>query len=311
MRTLLIPRREYEKLLKMSLAEISNYLGETQYRQEINELGVMYKGIELIEQALRHSFQRTIAKLKRISPPEYKEVIDAYLTRYDVENIKTVLRAQQAKLSKEEFRELILPVGKLSLAELERLFGLERQEVLRALPFSVAGGPLSEIETALDRQHYESLLAFAQRMPRQGALFRDFILRLVETRDLLTLLRLRREGFGQAEIAKHLFTTKRLFKRLLAAKDDESFATVIAASPFRDAIGGLLSGKSLIPVEIALTKRLYERALLFERQNPLSVYVILSFLFAKETEIENLQKIIKAKHLGIPAAVVAEQLVTA
>ncbi len=311
MRTLLIPRSEYEKLLKMSLAEISNYLGETQYRQEITELGVSYKGIELVEQALRTNFVRTIEKLKRISPPEYNEVIDAYLLRYDVENLKTVLRAQQAGLTVEELRALLLPVGQFSLEELERFAGMERQELLRLLTprFGKLEGSLGEIETALDHTLYRSLLSFAERLPKQGALFRRFIEEMVETRDLLTLFRLRREGFKQETIRRHLFTESVLLKRLLSAKDDEALAALLTPSPFRE-IAPLVSEASLIPLEIALMKRLYRRALLFERQNPLSVYVILSFLFAKETEVDNLRKIIKAKHLNIPVEVVAEQLVT-
>ena len=101
MQTLLIPAEEYQKLLKMSLPEISNYLGETEYQSEIRDMGVRYSGIELIEMALNSNYDATIQKLHRISPPPYNKMIDLYLARNDAENIKTILRGVIAGLKPE------------------------------------------------------------------------------------------------------------------------------------------------------------------------------------------------------------------
>ena len=35
----LLPREEYMRMLNMSLAEITRFIGETEYKQEIDELG--------------------------------------------------------------------------------------------------------------------------------------------------------------------------------------------------------------------------------------------------------------------------------
>ena len=39
-------------MLNMSLPEITRIIGETEYKQEIDELGTTFKGIDLIEVAL-------------------------------------------------------------------------------------------------------------------------------------------------------------------------------------------------------------------------------------------------------------------
>lgn len=318
MRTLLIPRQEYRKLLKMSLPEISHYLSESGYGKEMNELGVRFSGIELIEQALNRNFANTIEKLKRISPDSYNEFLDAYLLKYDIDNLKTIIRGKRAGLPEAEIRELLLPAGKLSARQLDDLLKQESAEnVLKAAPFPVAVAhreDLSGIETGLDRFLYGELFRFAERMPRQGALFREFLLTIIETINLVTFLRLKREKAESKEVEKHLFLVGKdeLFRHLLKAKSHDEIATTLQKSRYKDLFDGVKPFEgSLIPIEIGLANRTLRKTLLFERQNPLSVYVILTFLFAKEIEIVNLKRIIKAKHLGMPMERIEQYLVAA
>ena len=48
----LIPREEYMRMLNMSLPEITRIIQETEYKEEIDELSSVFKGIDLIEVAL-------------------------------------------------------------------------------------------------------------------------------------------------------------------------------------------------------------------------------------------------------------------
>ena len=97
---------------------------------------------------------------------------------------------------------------------------------------------------------------------------------------------------------------------LLKATSNEDEARILKSSSSREIIP-LLENDSLIQVEIALQKHVFKRILLFSHQNPLSVSVIFGYLFAKEIEIMNLKKIVKAKYLGIPADKLEPMLVTA
>ncbi|MBR9699542.1 hypothetical protein GOV09_03755 [Candidatus Woesearchaeota archaeon] len=311
MRTLLIPKADYKKLMKMSLAEISNYLGETQYSKEMNELGVRYSGLELIEQALNKNFKHTIAKLKRISPDYFNDVIDAYLLKFDIDNIKVVLRAKAIDLPDEELKALLLPIGLLSEQDLDLMRKKENEEM-----FKSAKPPLNEfylrykelpskqlvdVETALDHFYFRTLLDFAKNIPRQGKLFREFLVSIIQTTNLLTFFRLKKENFASDEIKKHIFFTldrsDNVFMRsLLKAKTKEEIHRLIAKSPYPIKE---IDESSLIPLEIALNQYLFRKTLLFQHQNPLSVNVILSYLFAKEIEIRNIKSIVKAKNFGM------------
>ncbi|HQD27556.1 MAG TPA: V-type ATPase subunit, partial [Methanoculleus thermophilus] len=50
-KSLLIPREDYLRMLNMSLPEITRFIGETNYRSEIDELGTPFSGINLVEVA--------------------------------------------------------------------------------------------------------------------------------------------------------------------------------------------------------------------------------------------------------------------
>ncbi|MFH1682698.1 MAG: V-type ATPase subunit [Candidatus Woesearchaeota archaeon] len=323
MRTLLIHRSEYKKLLKMSLSEISHYLGNTQYRKEINELGVRFSGIELIEHALNKNFIHTIEKLKRISPDSYNSVIESYLLKYDIDNIKTIFRGKKADLSEEEIKELLLPVGLISMKKLELLMKKTPQEIMKSLPSpldrflaenkKLKADDLTEVETKLDHFYFKTLLKFSERLPKQGILFKEFLLTIIHITNLLTFLRLRKEKVEN--IAAYIFFTESeienvLFKQLLKAKTDDDILKLLKRSLYRDVLDTkTLFQESLIPVEISLQNYLYKKTIIFQHQDPLSVYVILGFMFAKEMEIKNLKKIIKAKHLGIDMEIIEQQLV--
>jgi len=49
MKTKLLKPLDYKKLFNMSLPEIARFLGETDYEEQINELGAKYSGVTLLE----------------------------------------------------------------------------------------------------------------------------------------------------------------------------------------------------------------------------------------------------------------------
>jgi V/A-type H+/Na+-transporting ATPase subunit C len=315
MRTLLISAAEYPKLMKMSLPEISNFLAQTQYTKEINELGVSHSGIELIEKAMTKNFVGTVEKLKRISPDSFNAFIDAYVMKYDIANLKTLVRSRVAKLGKDATAALLHPLGK----DVSQLIEVEDLDVvMKSLPefydtyTAINDTSVMTIENALDKHYFSYLLGFAQKIPRQGGLFKAFLLESIHNQNMLTLLRLKREGVKGDSIKKYLFFTDdkaegRLYEELLTAKQ-EDVRTLLAKSSYKH-VADAVSGASLIPCEVRLQAALMHTTLQFQHQQPLSVFSILSYLYAKEIEIQNLQAIVKGKHLQVSMDKVAELVV--
>ena len=61
-------------MLNMGLSEITRIIGETEYKQEIDELGTTFKGIDLIEVALSWNLAKEYQKIQEITPGNLKTV---------------------------------------------------------------------------------------------------------------------------------------------------------------------------------------------------------------------------------------------
>ena len=63
----LLPREEYQRMLNMSLPEITRIIEETSYKQEIDELGTTFKGIDLLEVALSWNLAKEYQRILEIA----------------------------------------------------------------------------------------------------------------------------------------------------------------------------------------------------------------------------------------------------
>ena len=57
----LIPRSEYDKLLKMDVAEITRFIQDSEYKEEVDELAARFSGLDLLEAALTVNEERVNA----------------------------------------------------------------------------------------------------------------------------------------------------------------------------------------------------------------------------------------------------------
>ena len=90
----LLPREEYQRMLNMSLPEITRIIEETSYKQEIDELSTTFKGIDLIEVALSWNLAKEYQQIQEITPGTLKQFTRAYLRYWDIQNVLTILRGK-------------------------------------------------------------------------------------------------------------------------------------------------------------------------------------------------------------------------
>lgn len=311
MKSKLVRAEDYQKLLKMPLAEIGKFLEEREYKKEIDTLAVQYAGVELLTRALDQHFANIVQKLRSISDEELVLLMDAYLLRRDMGNIKTILRGKQQELPPEQIRQTLQPGGVLAPRILEQLLAApsiaDALQQLAAFGLPEPGANIQAAEHQLDAMYYQRLLELATRSPRQGQRFTDFLLNELDNRNLFTMLRLRQAGLPIEEIRKHLLPQGRRFRLpallKLAALPDDALTEALAAHKVA------LDPQQIASLEVQHAKSLLDSAMLLLHQHPLSVDVILGFLFAKEIELRNLRMIITGKHLGVNEQFLEQNLV--
>jgi len=328
MKSLLLKKEDYDKLMKMSLSEIAKFLQDSEYKEEINKLASNYSGAELIERALNQNMIRRFNKLKRISPHNLNLLINAYLKREDIFNIKTILRGKYTKTDDKEIESLLLPVGTLSKKFLLNLLKkqtieeilknlkiIDFQQIEKAYELFKKNNMLIEIENVLDKHYYNNILKFLEGVPKQGKLFKEFLEAEIEILNIITMLRLKKENLDKEEIKKYLFLEKMdtYYEKLLDTKNFEEFLSLLEKSEYKniikEAIKRVNEDKSIIPVEMKLYKYLLEKSALLQHQHPLSIDIILGYMFAKEIETRNLRVIVKGKQLNLSNEFIENQLV--
>jgi V/A-type H+-transporting ATPase subunit C len=330
MRTLLFKRSDYDKLAKLSFAETAKYLQESNYKREIDELALELKGADLLETALNQNLVRTFAKLRKISPPQLNLLIDAYMKKNDILNLKTVIRAKYQKLGFEEMKRLLIPAGIYSQEYYERLMALDSVEkVISSIELLDAGcrecalkqfaekHTLTEVENQLDRAYIESVFKFTKRLPVQGRLFREFLMYGIDISNLKLILRLKKEGVAKEEIQKHIIMSGKILNqdklKKLINSSYEDCIRMLENTEFGAMLtkySDELSKKgSFIDMEAEFEKFHLNKAMRHLHQYPLSVDTILGYMFAKEVEVKNLKMIVKGKQLGVPDEFLQKQLV--
>jgi len=282
MKSKLIDSNEYPKLLKMGLDQIARYLQETDYKKEINQLGADYEGADLIEYAINLNLANSFKKILGFSLKDSRTTINFFLKKYDIWNIKTVLRGKQAGEIAEEIIQDLIPAGELSE---EFLIGVIKKSssVKEAIEFfkktefyetlKMHSENLTELEDELDLKYYKELIdsteGKVQKLIKQKALYLDA---LNEARAKETKIEMKR-----------ILPLSKRGKKIMVAdikKDRIEFRKDIA-----------VKGKKMV----------HE----FKRNTS----PVIGYFVAKENEIDNLRIISRGKHSGLSQELIEKQLV--
>ena len=323
MKARLIAKDEYHKLLRMDLAGITRYLQDSDYKEPITELSATYQGIELVDQALKADLTKVYSKLRRICPEEVVAVVDLYLERADMQNLKIVLRALFSNVKEEEFTYLLEPWGKYDEGHYRALFNLgaidealkrsgilSEKDAREAYETYKSSTRMIELENYLDMAYYNKAIQGALSLKMHGRAFSDFLLEEIDVLNIKNLLRFKSEGLEPAQIVRHIIPgglrlRETQLKKLAGAESEDSLRSSLARTYY----GKVLDFKGKITdIELELKKYHLRSGYLKSHQNPLSIEGILSYMLSKELEISNLRTIVKAKHLDIDPGFVEKSL---
>jgi len=323
MRGRLLPKETYAKLLQMEIPQIARFLGETEYKAEIEQLGKRYRGVDLVEYALNMNLAKTMHGLIGKAQFELRELLELYLRRYDQENITTILRGKLSGVPPQEVREALIPAGSLKLEQLHALIDASYDDTLEMLRRMGRGyivdllteRPLPEVEDEMRRQYFRELLEATAGGGRSNEQLRRFVRTEIDFRNLNNLLRLKRDGESPERIMAYmiddgLFLSAKHLRSIAAMELPEIVRELGKLLYFRATVDALESASdSLVAFEAALTREELRHTSKEARTNPLSILVALSYILAKQVEVYNVRNIVRGKEGGIPLELIRRQLV--
>jgi V/A-type H+-transporting ATPase subunit C len=327
----LLGKDNFPKFLMMDLNEIGRFLGETNYKTEMSELGAKYEGVDLIELGTSKNLARIYKEILGFTQGELRDMVASYLNRWDQWNVKTILRGKYYDAKAEEVREDLVPAGKLKEEDLNVLLSLgsvsEILDVLKdydmAIPDEVRAeydkaGTLSPVEDYLDKLYYARLLASISVGTAPGTRFLMHIRREIDETNLMTLLKMKLEGLqgdrilgffieGGGELDEAEFT------RLAAAESVEQLADELTKLSFyediKDELEKMKQTKSMTGVSLAIKQHTLKKAETFSHLYPLSVLPIIDYLIRKKNEVDNIRIIARSKESGLDPELIKKLLV--
>jgi V/A-type H+-transporting ATPase subunit C len=326
----LIQRDEYLRMLNMSLPEITRVIGETTYKQEVDELGTSFKGIDLIEVALSWNLAKEYQKILEITPGTLKQFTSSYLRRWDIQNVLNILRGKMQGAKAGKIKEILIPAGSLDRVTLDRLVAedtidripemLKGHRMYLVLAANIGGaketGSFSRMENELYRQFYADMIAEAESGIKGGLLFLSFIRFDIDIRNIKTLFRLRADTFE--EDPSEMFIAGGVldldnFVRLNSIKDLVEFVNalkmIVREKTLLVFLDELKGDKKVHDVEMRLTTVQLDQMERMSKIHPFSIHPILAYLEKKKYEVFNLRALARGKESRLPPERIIKYLV--
>lgn len=329
-KSLLLGEEDYNKMLQMSVPEISRYISESGYHKEMADLAGRMDGIDLVEYATYDNMAKVFSSILAASQGELRTMVEAYLEKWDIWNLKVILRGKSYGLNADKIREDLVIAGSLGAESLDKLIALESlEEVIVAYAkmegmnvqelletYKAASDTLGPIEDYVDKYHYARLLASINPSSRPSKMFQEYIRKEIDVRNLETIMKLKAEGiYGEAVM---LFIIpggkqidKRLATQLVNAETIASMASDLSQLEFYDVIKDLVESDDVNLREISAKVKKYEiaQAKKFSHLYPLSVIPIIDYMIHKEIEGRNIRTISRGIESGLDKEIIKGLLV--
>jgi len=285
-------------------------------------------GFERPQEAVLAAIEQVAPMLD--GPP--RDVVRAYATRFECENLCVLLRALESRAAWSEVEPLLLSVGRLgqeriatevleaasmvdAIARLDaRPFGDALRRQVRAFGAEARAPERFRLELVAERVAYESIWqAVAALDPADRRAAERVIGVELDAANLVRALRMRRtHGLGPEEVLGYairggLYLDARL-RSVLAHEPIESWPSHLASTPYA---GALAAADATPALELGLRRvraRAAERAV---RGSPFHLGLVLAYLTFVELQAADLQRIAEGARLARGEAWVRAGLVGA
>lgn len=279
--------------------------GETQYKE--------------IDKALLHNLVDVELDVRKYAPEPLQEVIDLYLKRWEVQNIKIALRI--VKSNRSNFREKYFPYETKSLQIIESAANSENLQeagkILAETEYSFLEDVLQkdteellEPELRLDRYYYTNLMKEIKDKERT---IKDFFGIQIDEKNLKTALRAVIDDLDEEDIQEFILPPYKLsievIEEIISSEDLSSALTPLESTYLKDLANlKLEQKKTTLPLNLEIKRILRDMAKEIYRKETLGPGVILGFLLIKKYEIENLRKIFAYKRIQWPEKKIKERV---
>jgi V/A-type H+-transporting ATPase subunit C len=333
MRSHLLTKDIFMRLVEAeSFEEIHSMLDQTVYRREMNEAVLMNPDRPDYDQALSINQVATLRKILDATGGEPHKLVNLLLTRYDVLNVKTILRGKKGNATPGEIISTLMPVGNLRMDVLEQLARereirqvIDQMATLRinyARPLTAAMGDfvkhdqdLAVLELALDRWHFADVMKQLKGRDRNVDMVRQMFTAEIDMRNISTLVRIRGIRLDDEEVTDMRLPGGSLtWQQFLDLDRLGDIVRIVGEYPdpsYRKLLEKALSEYQEIDVvafDRELERALIKQGVAMSNVDVLGIGVIIGYMWAKHNEIINLRIVLRGKLMDQPPNSIAKDI---
>jgi V/A-type H+-transporting ATPase subunit C len=312
--------------------ELHSLLEQTIYRREINEAILISPERPDYDQALSLNMVVSFRKISDSTGGEPHRLVSVLLSKYDLLNLKTIIRGKAGGATPSETINLLVPVGGLRMDSLEQM--AQQREIsdvintMNTLQISYArpligayplylkkDHDLSVLEIALDKYHYIHALEELPGKDKNVKMARQMLVGEIDMKNISTLVRLRGIKLDDDEVENLRIPGGELsqdqFLSLHRLGDIVQLVSEYPDPRYRKLLEKALAEYQeidLVAFDRELERELIRRAVAMSNVDVLSIGVIVGYFGAKENEIINLRIVLKGKTMDQSQAEIRKDL---
>ena len=309
-------------------------LDDTDYGDDIEEAIIEGYRPTNIDRAFNRNLARDFTKIKEFFIGRPQELVNVLLSRWDLFNLKTILRGMSALVPKMEILRSLAPMGALDLVTLEEIAD---QPDLRAaldaivmfspewwIPYGRAVAPhmaefirerdLSILETAMDKLHYGTVARVVRGRDSNSTLVRRVLEMEVDSINIATLVRICGLELEESRAEDYYVPGGTIsaeeFIDLMSLGVPEKVAAALDKTPYAGALKKAAEGfeEKGEPVFQDELQKYVIRECLNISEDPLGIGVIVKYMWKKYLEVVNLRIIIRGKSIGLIESQIRKEL---
>ncbi|MBP7119860.1 MAG: ATP synthase A1 subunit C [Methanolinea sp.] len=337
MKSRLLDRALLEQLInKPDLDSLIAELEKTSYRGELEKAGILFSGINRIEVAIRKDLVRSFRTiLNFIKGEDAETLITIILHRWDIQNIKTILRGKKIQASPTEIFECLIPAGELDEAALTEL--VKQPDVKAVIDLLATWGfvyshPLTlhfkeftetrdmmVLEYALDTFYYEDALSVIKSDESEDArILKRLIITEIDITNIKTILRVIRDRIDHEEARSYFIKGSTEFDiekltSLVRIGTIEGVLKKLEQTPYQfltKVPPEYVAVEKISAFEKELENYLVKKAISQFLGDPLSIAIPIAYIWAKYTEVTNIRVIARCKASGMSEKDLREALIS-
>jgi len=295
-------------------------LERTYYKDVFSQVPIECSRPEMVELAAGIHYAEVVGKVWEFVPAKARPAIAGVMRKWDFVNLKMILASRRTGKKWEEIKPYIIPAGTIGPRQLESIARAEGEKIYVEVRRTDLGREmfgqtsavikgteleqmfiqsvrssqmLNQLQVLLDTAYYNYLSTGMDIPDRDAQILQNIVKKEIDARNIINVLRLAKAGVKNEETLKKYVIRggamrSAVMKSLLGVEDIGAVPQIISHTfPIKGEI------KTLVDLEMAFKQEIAREKIKRFYTSTVSLGTILSFLFIKEEEMNNLRRVVR------------------